>query len=81
MFLVNITNIKLKSQKVENILNFAGNFKIMNPEVLDYLYNFQIENFIHLKGLTGSYEKLQFKKNSILLDIYSLTHCNFLNKS
>lgn len=51
MFLVNITNIELKSQKVENILNFAGNFKIMNPEVLDYLYNFQIENFIHLKGL------------------------------
>lgn len=51
MFLVNITNIKLKSQKVENILNFAGSFKIMNPEVLDYIYNFQIENFIHLKGL------------------------------
>lgn len=51
MFLVNITNIELNSQKVENILNFAGSFKIMNPEVLDYIYNFQIENFIHLKGL------------------------------
>lgn len=51
MFLVNITNIKLNSQKVENILNFAGSFKIMNPEVLDYIYDFQIENFIHLKGL------------------------------
>lgn len=51
MFLVNITNIKLNSQKVENILNFASNFKTTNPEVLDYIYNFQIENFIHLKGL------------------------------
>lgn len=51
MFLVNITYIKLNSQKVENILNFAGSFKIMNPEVLDYIYDFQIENFIHLKGL------------------------------
>lgn len=52
MFLVNITNIKLNSLKVENILHFAGNFKTTNPEVLDYiLINFQIENFNHLKGL------------------------------
>lgn len=50
MFFVNIINIKLNFQKVENILNFVSNFKITNLEVLDYIYNFQIENFIYLKG-------------------------------
>lgn len=46
MFLVDITNIKLNFQKIENIFNLAGYIKIMNPEFLDYTYNFQIDNFI-----------------------------------
>lgn len=61
MFFVNIINIKLNFQKVENILNFVGNFKIMILEVLDYIYNFQIENFIYLKGFLEYQIKVLFK--------------------
>lgn len=61
MFFVNIINIKLNFQKVENILNFVGNFKIMNLEVLDYIYDFQIENFIYLKGFLENQIKVLFK--------------------
>lgn len=61
MFFVNIINIKLNFQKVENILNFVGNFKITNLEVLDYIYNFQIENFIYLKGFLEYQIKVLFE--------------------